>query len=172
MAPFYINMCIHILYIPLFLFLLPESLSSEARMILDKNAKLAHQAANDRDAAEREWENETPAVELANPLEQRTATSSKRTKRLRGSLRRTFRRATGFLQPLAIFLPREMEDGRKDWSLTFVGCSISCMSMLYVSCHGNGTSLMAGNHDDENSIYTLYLWLDICTGELCVSKHR
>ena len=62
MLPFYINICVHALYIPAFLFLLPESLSSQARAMLSKQAVLESEAAARREVAEREWEAETPGV--------------------------------------------------------------------------------------------------------------
>lgn len=69
MAPFYVSVCVHAVFVLLFSFLLPESLSSEARQILAKNAALARDAAKRQDALDRAWENETPAaVEVTDPL--------------------------------------------------------------------------------------------------------
>lgn len=69
MAPFYVSVCVHAVFVLLFSFLLPESLSTEARQILAKNASLARDAAKRQDALDRAWENETPAaVEVTDPL--------------------------------------------------------------------------------------------------------
>lgn len=143
MVPFYLNVCVHLTFMSLMFFLLPESLSSEARVILTKNAQLAKERARRRDQAEREWENETPASEPADPhmpiggdsgwSRLSHAGHSKRRKRLVGNLTRLLRSARAPLQPLAIFLPRERDDGTKDYNLTAAGCAIFCASMLYVS---------------------------------------
>jgi hypothetical protein len=135
----------------LMFFLLPESLSSEARVILTKNAQLAKERARRRDQAEREWENETPANEPTDPLmpiggdsgwsRLSHAGHSKRRKRLVGNLTRLLRSARAPLQPLAIFLPRERDDGTKDYNLTAAGCAIFCASMLYVSPRAKTHSL-------------------------------
>lgn len=147
MVPFYLNVCVHLTFMSLMFFLLPESLSSEARVILTKNAQLAKERARRRDQAEREWENETPANEPTDPLMPNPmpiggdsgwsrlshAGHSKRRKRLVGNLTRLLRSVRAPLQPLAIFLPRERDDGTKDYNLTAAGCAIFCASMLYVS---------------------------------------
>ncbi|WWD19857.1 hypothetical protein CI109_104324 [Kwoniella shandongensis] len=141
MIPFYINVVIYILAIPLGLFLLPESLSSEARLALAKNVHLAKEAAARRDAAEREWEDETPPIgeeaRESDPLLSgwsvaTNAGHSRRRKRAYGTLKRSFRKIFKFLEPLELFLPREREDdgtesGRsrgRDWNLTFVGMGV------------------------------------------------
>lgn len=128
------------------LFLLPESLSTEARVILSKNAKLAQQAVQRRDAAEREWENETPAREIADPFLSAPTTGesgwsrvsnaghSKLRKRAFGNGQRLGRRMFKFAEPLAIFMPRDKEDGHgKDWTLTLLGCAMFSLSMMWVS---------------------------------------
>nr|XP_019043904.1 hypothetical protein I302_07179 [Kwoniella bestiolae CBS 10118]OCF22834.1 hypothetical protein I302_07179 [Kwoniella bestiolae CBS 10118] len=114
MTPFYVNAIIYTLYIPLIVFLLPESLSSEARAQLAKNAKLAKEEASKRDQLEREWENETPFLpdgqgEETDPL-----------------------KLFGFLQPLSIFIPSRKEGERhRDWNLTVVGAGLFFMSMVF-----------------------------------------
>jgi hypothetical protein len=140
MFPFYINICVHLLYIILIIFLLPESLSSDARFILTKNAALSKEAARRRDEAEREWENEAADPLLASPNGADSGWSrlshaghSKRRKRLVGNMTRLFRRVTSPLQPLAIFLPREKDDGGMDYNLTATGFAIFMVSMIYVS---------------------------------------
>ena len=130
------------------LFLLPESLSTEARAILSKNAHLARQAAIRRDTAEQEWENETPAQEINDPFLARPPMTgqsglsarssyighSKRRKRLLGRTKRFSRRIFAFLEPLAIFLPRDREDGHgKDWTMTKLGAASFSLSMMWAS---------------------------------------
>ncbi|OCF34273.1 hypothetical protein I316_04226 [Kwoniella heveanensis BCC8398] len=143
MTPFYINAIIYAIYIPLVIFILPESLSSEARLQLAKDAKLKKDEAARREAAEMEWENETPAVhgqgDETDPLLSgwsRTSFSgpgaSKVQKKTLGRLRRTTKRLFGFLEPLAIFMPTDKENGKgKDWNLTCVGVAIFFSSMVF-----------------------------------------
>jgi MFS family permease len=149
MMPFYVSVCVHAMFICLILFLLPESLSSESRQILSKNAELARAAAQRQDALDREWES-TPRYR-GGPSERdpllhndstfsrisgTDATHSRRRKRIVGNARRIFRRLFSFLQPLTVFAPRETEDGGKDWNLTKVGAGMFLIGCLYVSYHG------------------------------------
>lgn len=151
MLPFYISVCIHIIYILAYVFVLPESLSSESRQILKKNAALARANARRQDELDREWES-LPAASAraaANPTS-RPATErdpllhndssfsrisssnvnhSRRRKKLVGNLRRLVRKTFAFLQPLTVFAPRVLEDGRKDWNMAFVG-----MGMFFLGC--------------------------------------
>jgi hypothetical protein len=134
MLPFYMSVCIHAVFICLILFVLPESLSSESRQILSKNADLARAAARRQDALDREWEStprhrgdpsETSAL-LQNDstfsrISGTDATHSRRRKRFTGTVRRVF------------FAPRELEDGSKDWNLTKVGAGMFVLGLLYVS---------------------------------------
>jgi len=146
MLPIYVTVCVHAIFVCLILFVLPESLSSESRQILSKNAELARAAAKRQDALDREWES-TPR-HRGDPSERdpllhgdstfsrisgTDATHSRRRKRIMGNARRAFRRLFSFLQPLTIFAPRELEDGRKDWNLTKVGAGMFLLGLLYVS---------------------------------------
>jgi len=146
MLPFYMSVCIHAIFVCLILFVLPESLSSESRQILSKNADLARAAAQRQDTLDREWES-TPR-HRGEPSERdpllhndstfsrisgTDATHSRRRKRFMGRARRVFRRLFSFLQPLTIFAPRELEDGSKDWNLTKVGAGMFVLGLLYVS---------------------------------------
>lgn len=146
MLPFYLSVCVHAVIVCWILFLLPESLSSESRQILSKNAELARVAAHRQDTLDREWES-TPRrrgqASETDPLLQNDstfsrisgtdATHSRRRKRLMGNARRLTRRLFSFLQPLTIFAPRELEDGTKDWNLTKVGGGMFLLGLLYVS---------------------------------------
>jgi len=140
------SVCIHAIFVCLILFVLPESLSSESRQILSKNADLARAAAQRQDTLDREWES-TPR-HRGEPSERdpllhndstfsrisgTDATHSRRRKRFMGRARRVFRRLFSFLQPLTIFAPRELEDGSKDWNLTKVGAGMFVLGLLYVS---------------------------------------
>ncbi|KAK8853429.1 hypothetical protein IAR55_004135 [Kwoniella newhampshirensis] len=141
MTPFYVNLVIHSCFIPLIFFLLPESLSSDARLALAKNRALAKEAATRRDAAEREWEDETPTVPTgaagreSDPLLSgwsmvSNAGHSRRRKKVQGTFKRVLRKASKPLQPLQIFLPTDRPDdgsGRKpgkNWNLMAVGLGI------------------------------------------------
>ncbi|WVQ94920.1 hypothetical protein IAU59_002006 [Kwoniella sp. CBS 9459] len=145
MTPFYINAVIYAIYIPLVIFILPESLSSDARAQLAKDAKLKREEAARQEAAELEWENETPAIhdpslqgEETDPLLSGWSRASfsgpgasRVQKRALGRIRRTTKRLFGFVRPLAIFLPVEKENGKgKDWNLTLVGVAIFFSSMV------------------------------------------
>ena len=146
MIPFYVNVAVHLVFIIMFMTILPESLSSDARTILAKNAALARDAVRRRDAAEREWENEAPTIEVTDPLLGTSipagdsgwsrishAGASRRRKRFVGNMTRLFRTATKPLTPLAIFMPQEKEDGQKDWNLFWVGVASFTLSMMMVS---------------------------------------
>lgn len=156
MVPFYFSVCIHITFILLILFVLPESLSTESRQILKKTADVAREAAKRQDAADREWESVpkraaaaaagsssgTEATERDHLLQNDSSFSrisgngvnhSRRRKRLVGNARRILRRMFAFLQPLSVFAPREMEDGGKDWNLTKVGAGMFLIGCLMVS---------------------------------------
>ncbi|WWC91944.1 uncharacterized protein L201_006896 [Kwoniella dendrophila CBS 6074] len=151
MTPFYVNAIVYTLYIPLLSFLLPESLSFEAREELAKKAKTLKEEAKKRDELEREWENETPFInnnnEDVDPLlsgwsrmssfsttpNQNNQTHSKRRKKLMGKIKRSLRKLFGFLEPLTIFIPTKHEenDQHRDWNLTVVGAALFFMSMIF-----------------------------------------
>lgn len=147
MIPFYFSVCIHVIFMMLILFVLPESLSSESRQILKKNAEVARENARLKDAADREWES-TPVKAVRavanerDPLLQGDSAfsrisgsdvnHSRRRKRLVGTARRILRRTFAFLQPLSVFAPRETEDGGKDWNLTKVGAGMFLIGCLMV----------------------------------------
>ncbi|WRT70007.1 uncharacterized protein IL334_007000 [Kwoniella shivajii] len=147
MTPFYINVIIYALYIPLVLFFLPESLSSEARMMLKKTRKLAREEAKKRDQLEREWEDETPFnineseevdpllsgwSRLSQNISVSHKNSSKTQKKTIGKFKRFFRKIFGFLEPLSIFIPTEIEGTKqRNWNLTVVGLGLFCMSMVF-----------------------------------------
>jgi hypothetical protein len=146
MTPFYVSVCIHAVFVCMILFVLPESLSSESRQILTKNAELARAAAKRQDAMDREWEatprhrgeptERDPLVHTESSFSRISgadATHSRRRKRLVGNARRLFRRLFMFLEPLTVFAPRELEDGSKDWNLTKVGAGMFLIGCLYVS---------------------------------------
>lgn len=152
MTPFYISAAAAGLWVPVYLFVLPESLSSEARLELKTLRKDARARSAAKDALDREWEAATPnAMEdetdplLASPQAGTSGWASlanathagyqsKRRKRLAGNFRRLLRRMFAFARPLGIFLPREREDGRgKDWSLTLTGLAMFLGSILFVS---------------------------------------
>lgn len=126
------------------LFILPESLSSEARSALGKLAKDKALRRAQREEAERDWEEQGENGADANAsgwsrLSGVTTTSTRSRRRMAGRLRRIRRRVFAFLAPLSMFLPREKAEGsakkagEKDWNLTFLILSSFCMSTLMVS---------------------------------------
>lgn len=66
MFPFYVNVVVHTLLVFLVLFVIPESLSTEARTILTKNAKLAKEARQRREELEIQWEDEDTSTTIQN----------------------------------------------------------------------------------------------------------
>ncbi|KAG8889929.1 hypothetical protein FRB98_001975 [Tulasnella sp. 332] len=95
LTPFYIALTIHMLMLPLYLLVLPESLSMEARAAL---AKKQHEVQGER----------------AEAVRQAKASGLWHT-------REKFLALFSFLAPLAIFLPRRIEGtGRRDWNLTLL----------------------------------------------------
>ncbi|KAG8885596.1 hypothetical protein FRB97_000504 [Tulasnella sp. 331] len=95
LTPFYIALTIHMLMLPLYLLVLPESLSMEARVAL---AKKQHEVQGER----------------AEAVRQAKASGLWHT-------REKFLALFSFLAPLAIFLPRRIEGtGRRDWNLTLL----------------------------------------------------
>ncbi|CAK9787407.1 unnamed protein product [Cutaneotrichosporon oleaginosum] len=125
LAPFYISITVHALWVVLIRFLLPESLSSDSRDILRKRAKVASAAQRERDAVERAWEHDGDGVpndgdssfsRIAAPVRgNRTA------RRAMGFARRIGRRAVLPLQPLGVFWPQKDEDGRRNYNLLLMG---------------------------------------------------
>ena len=167
MIPFYFSVCIHVIFMMLILFVLPESLSSESRQILQKNAEAARENARLKDAADREWESMPVAAVRAaahananaterDPLLQNDSTfsrisgtgvnHSRRRKKIVGNARRILRRMFAFLQPLSVFAPRETEDGGKDWNLTKVGAGMFLIGCLMV-CFRRGSCSCVGPAD-------------------------
>jgi hypothetical protein len=181
MSPFYVSVCVHAIFVLLILFVLPESLSSESRQILSKNAELAKAAAKRQDAIDREWES-TPRhrgdPSERDPLLQNDstfsrisgtdATHSRRRKRLMGNARRVTRSLFSFLKPLTVFAPRELEDGRKDWNLTKVGAGMFLIGCLYVSttqvCKEETSAHQQGCFTFQGSVCNVHIRMDLCTG--------
>ena len=149
MLPFYVSLGFHVFWIIMIVFILPESLSTEARAHLRKVSKFARQAVRRQDALEREWEDESPTGEMDDPLSSAgpdgagtsgwsrisNAGHSRRRKKLVGNARRFTRRMFRFAQPMSIFLPHERTDGRsgRDWNLTAAGMTVFCTSIMMVS---------------------------------------
>ena len=167
MIPFYCAVCIHALYIPLYYFLLPESLSTEARRHLRKMAKISRLAEKRRDALEREWEDEDPerVEEMAdNGIRSVQTGHSKRRKKFFGNARRFMRRITRFARPLQVFMPTERPDGTKDYNLTLIGLGMFVTSLMMVRVKGGSTD-SAGQHDCKNAVCLLLVWMDVFRSE-------
>jgi len=181
MTPFYVSVCVHAIFVCLILFVLPESLSSESRQILSKNAESAKAASRRQDAIDREWES-TPR-HRGEPSERDAllqndsafsrisgtdATHSRRRKRLMGNARRVTRSLFSFLRPLTVFAPRKLEDGRKDWNLTIVGAGMFLIGCLMVSAipvrEGGSSADHVGCLALQSTVRNVHLWLDFRTG--------
>lgn len=167
------------------IFVLPESLSTEARSALGKLAKDKALRRAQREEAERAWENEGSISEASDDetdlnasgwsrLSGVTTTSTRSRRKMAGRLRRARRRMFAFIAPLSMFLPRDngivypgKKAGAKDWNLTFLIMSSFCMSTLMVSALRmniwSGFAhrlLLSGSAAAQGSILDLYLWLD------------
>ena len=143
MTPFYVNLVIHIIGLSFVLFLLPESLSKEARVHLAKKAHKAAHAKARKEALQREWEDEE-ADDTAGAAHGQSGWSmislgggtkppSRWRKRFAGRIQRGFYRMFAFLEPLSVFKPTVGENGRKDWRLALVAFAIFCEAMNFVS---------------------------------------
>lgn len=137
LAPFYVSVSIHTLFVLLIRFVLPESLSSDSRKILDKRAKAAKQAAKERDAAERAWEVDGDdeaagdsgfSSRIATPMR-----GSRAGRRVLGEMRRMARRAVLPLQPLSVFVPHRNALGVRNYNLLLLGVLSFIMAQMMVS---------------------------------------
>lgn len=137
MVPFYVNVVIHSVWPILVLFVLPESLSTEARAHLRKKAIAQADEQRRKDQLQRDWESEEVVHEPGSSGWRRlsTAAGSKTGKKIAGNTRRSLKRIFHFLEPLTTFAPQERLDGRpgKDWNLVFIAIAMFCTSMNYVS---------------------------------------
>lgn len=158
MSVFYVAVCFLITFFLFDLFVLPESLSSEARASLARAADAKALRAKQKEQAERDWENESEdesevpgSSYLSIPqggesgwsrMTSGTTASrkSKRSKKMRGAIRRFRRRALGFARPLGLLIPRDkqyrMPSGnvvtKKDWNLTFLAAATFFAATLMV----------------------------------------
>ncbi|KAL1410824.1 hypothetical protein Q8F55_001767 [Vanrija albida] len=141
LSPFYISVTTHLVSTLLIRFLLPESLSSEARAVLTKRAAAAREAARQAEAAQRRWEDygddsdeeDVRDAAAADSSWSRISATPRRTRTARravGTFRRAFARVFGFLRPLSVFLPSENDDGSTNLNLTFMGVFVFFTSML------------------------------------------
>ncbi len=133
MSVFYVAVILFTIFAFFVLFVLPESLSSEARAALAKAADAKALRSRQKEQAEREWENESEAEDDATDagtsylsvpqggesgwsrMSTRTngttasGRKSKRGKKMRGALRRLRRRVLSFASPLGLFIPKDKE---------------------------------------------------------------
>lgn len=139
MVPFYVNVAIHATWPILLLFVLPESLSTEARAHLAKKAAIAAEERRRKDQLQRDWESEEVASDPGASGWSRlnNATGSRTGKKIAGSTKRFFKTVFHFLEPLTMFAPQEREDGGKgkNWNLLLLGIAIFCSSINYVSIY-------------------------------------
>lgn len=147
MSVFYFAACANLILVIFVAFILPESLSSEARAALHKAAQLKRQRLSEREAAERAWEDECqddPDVNASGWSRISGVNGQTRSgKRFRGRMKRLRRRMFAFLSPLRLFMPREkvgmggdgMGKGVKDYNLLLLVATLGCISTLMVSDH-------------------------------------
>jgi MFS family permease len=111
LSVFYIAAALHVIYLLMALFVVPESLTKEAALA---NAEVATMKA------------EQDAVLLAKQEENMAPT--------RKRIHRALRTAFFFLSPLNIFIPHKVEGSRRrDWNLTAVAIGYGLITLLLVS---------------------------------------
>jgi hypothetical protein len=116
-------------------FVLPESLTAEARIALAEAVSSKKDALAEREAAERAWEEDVEDDQTEvnagasgwsrlSGATTRTTRSSRIRRRFQGRMKRLRRRLFGFLSPLRLFIPKDksVEEGgrtemRKDYNL-------------------------------------------------------
>ena len=147
MSVFYLaamfNTCI-ILFIA---FVVPESLTREARHALGQAVSAKKNAMAEREAAERAWEEESDA-EADEPdtnasgwsrISGVTAKSSRSKRRFHGRMKRLRRRMFAFLSPLRLFIPKTkvIEEGgrvlvKKDYNLLLLVMAMALITSVMV----------------------------------------
>ena len=140
LSVFYFSTVLHTCMFLIVLFVLPESLSSEARSLLARVHDRTKADAFARDEAERAWERGDGEEEAEADADvsgwSRLSGVSQAVagRKSRGQAKRVMRRALGFLEPLEIFLPKWNEEtGRMNWNLTFLAIGYSgIMAMMGV----------------------------------------
>ncbi|KAJ9117577.1 hypothetical protein QFC22_004427 [Naganishia vaughanmartiniae] len=149
LSVFYVSATLSSVFALFVIFILPESLSSEARHALGRVAKAKALREARLEQEERDWEDNGSTEEPDDGADANasgwsrmsgvTTTSTRSRRQLQGRLRRLRRRLFSFLAPLAMFLPKDRvgSDGLsqkgssgKDWNLTFLILSSFCMSTL------------------------------------------
>ncbi|WVO17128.1 hypothetical protein L204_104818 [Cryptococcus depauperatus] len=149
MTPFYVNLLIHSVYTILIVLFLPESLSSQARLILSKKALLAKQAAERAETIGREWGDEVPEVPNSEPNPtlneanlslsgwfSSNSTHLRGCKHIIGTLRRLLKHTFSFLDPLSIFLPKVVKNPwsrrkTRDWRMTLVAMTLFLIHSVF-----------------------------------------
>lgn len=147
MSVFYFAACANIILVFFVAFILPESLSSEARAALHKAAQMKRQRLSEREAAERAWEEDCqddPDMNASGWSRISGMNGQTRSgKRFRGRMKRLRRRMFAFLSPLRLFVPKEKivtsegkKTGLKDYNLLLLVATLGCISTLMVSPFG------------------------------------
>ncbi|KAJ9110259.1 hypothetical protein QFC19_001662 [Naganishia cerealis] len=149
LSVFYVSATLSSVFVIFVIFILPESLSSEARHALGRVAKAKALREARLEQEERDWEDNGSPEEPNEGMDANasgwsrisgvTTASTRSRRRMTGKLRRLRKRMFSFLAPLSMFLPRDKVDtdglsrkksSRKDWNLTFLIMSSFCMSTL------------------------------------------
>lgn len=148
MSVFYLAVIFNTCLVLFIAFVLPESLSQEARHALGRLVSAKKTASAERDAAERAWEEESDA-ETDEPdvnasgwsrISGVTAKSSRSKRRFHGRMNRLRRKMFAFLSPLRLFLPKTkvVEEGgrvfvKKDYNLLLLVTAIFFITSVMVS---------------------------------------
>lgn len=148
LSVFYFSAGLHTCTFLIVIFLLPESLSKAARGLLAKQAEMKKAADDEREEAERSWEDEEDVDgqrdEDPNASGWSRLTSQRAQRKSKGTLKRALRKTFGFLSPLEIFWPGFVErlqgreemlaKGRKrNWNLTLLAFGYGSAMCLLVS---------------------------------------
>ncbi|KAL1406985.1 hypothetical protein Q8F55_006398 [Vanrija albida] len=130
LSPFHFSIVCQFILTILIRFLLPESLSREARGHLRRRAVAGHKAASEREAAERAWEDadDLDSSDDGSAWSRVSSVRGRTKRRLQGNLRRFAKRLFAPLAALGVFLPQKVDGklaaSRQAWSMTYIGVLI------------------------------------------------
>jgi hypothetical protein len=184
MSVFYLAVLFNTCVVLFVAFVLPESLTSEARLALGQAFTAKKSALAEREAAERAWEEEIDDVSGTSGvgasgysrISNFTTRSTRGKRRFQGRMKRFRRRIFGFLAPLRLFIPKDklVEQGgrtemRKDYNLLLLVSAMFCSTSTMVSLAERSLLDMViyvpfekGNTPDKRTVLDIPLRMDLC----------
>lgn len=143
MSVFYLAVIFNTCLVFFIAFVLPESLTHEARHALEQAVSAKKLKAATRDAAERAWEeSDEPDANASgwSRISGLTGRSSRTKKRFHGRMNRLRRRMFAFLSPIRLFIPKGkvVEEGgrvlvKKDYNLLLLVTAMFFITSVMVS---------------------------------------